>query len=97
MRTFTIQPFTVAAAYRPDQIQSLRQGDGDSDNRAPAIVNLQINPWDGEERRKSDRRKNNRRQESQDVLLDTRGSQDRRRTGRRATDKLPPGSFSFKA
>jgi hypothetical protein len=97
MRTFAIQPYAVTAAHSPDSIQSLRQGDGSTDDQARAIVNLHTAPWDGTERRQGDRRQQNRRQDSVDVLLDTRTSQDRRRQGRRATDQLPRGAFSFKA
>ncbi len=97
MRTFTLHPFSVTAAYPPDSLQSLRQGDGRTDNRAPTVVNVYSQPWDGTERRKADRRRQDRRLDSQDVLLDTRTSQDRRRQGRRSTDSLPLGAFSFKA
>jgi hypothetical protein len=95
MRTFTLRPFAVSAAYQADPAQNLRQGDGNGKDSNLVIINMPS--WDGTERRRGERRSLNRRQESQDVLLDTRASQDRRRQGRRATDRIPPGAFSFKA
>lgn len=54
--------------------------------------------WDGIERRSGADRRNgeDRRLQRQPALLDTRGSQDRRRNGRRATDVAAATSVSLK-
>ncbi|GHD64939.1 hypothetical protein [Jeongeupia chitinilytica] len=54
--------------------------------------------WNGVERRSGDDRRNGeeRRQQAQKALLDTRGRQDRRARGRRATDAAVATSVSLR-
>ncbi|WP_200915991.1 hypothetical protein [Jeongeupia sp. HS-3] len=54
--------------------------------------------WNGIERRSGEDRRDgdDRRLSAQQALLDTRGSQDRRRDGRRATDSAQARSISLK-